>query len=193
MKQIVGIDNFGAYTFNAASKTITITGINTLTLNQLLLITNVTKNIVVYQFNSVTKGATISGNVITLTFDTTTHADTDKMQIIVDYAELSRGVQFASVRATASGNTSIVAANATKKIKVLSYTLVADDTVNVKWQSATTDLTGAMAFLGGGGVSTPVGSRRDGWLLETAVNQALNLNLSSAVGVSGHISYFLEE
>jgi hypothetical protein len=35
-------------------------------------------------------------------------------------------------------------------------------------------------------------SPADGWWLETAVNEALNLNLSAAIGVRGHCSYILE-
>jgi hypothetical protein len=97
---------------------------------------------------------------------------------------------FASVSVSASGATQIVAADATRKIKVVSYVLVADAAVTAKWQSASTDLTGAMSLAANGGVSA-IGSF-DAHLMETSVNQALNLNLGGAVGVRGHISYFLE-
>lgn len=99
---------------------------------------------------------------------------------------------FAPIRASTSGATEIVAANPTKKIKVLSYVLVADGAVTAKWQSASTDLSGAMSFSANGGVATSVGSPLIGWLFETQVNEALNLNLGGAVGISGHLSYFLE-
>jgi hypothetical protein len=102
-------------------------------------------------------------------------------------------ILFASVSASSSGTNAIVAASPGSKIKVLSYSLVANAAVTVKWQSASTDLTGAMSFSANGGIATPIGSPASGWLLETAVGQALNLNLGSAVGVNGHISYFLEE
>jgi hypothetical protein len=96
------------------------------------------------------------------------------------------------VSVSSSGANQIVAADATKKIKLLSYVLVASGDVAAKWQSASTDLTGAMSFIANGGAVSPVGTPSGGWLLETAVNEALNLNLGSAVGVRGHISYFLE-
>jgi hypothetical protein len=97
---------------------------------------------------------------------------------------------FASVSTAASGVTPIVAANASNRIKVVSYCLIAAGAVNVKWQSAANDLTGAMPFAANGGAA-PTGSD-DAPLLQTNVNEALNLNLSAAVQVSGHISYYLE-
>jgi hypothetical protein len=83
-KVLVG--NVGSYTFDASAKTVTLTGFPTLTIEQILLITNVTstKNEIIYQFDQTAKAGTISGNVITLVFDTTTMADTDDLQIWVE-------------------------------------------------------------------------------------------------------------
>lgn len=97
---------------------------------------------------------------------------------------------FASVSVASSGANQIVAADVAKKIKVVSYVLVADAAVTAKWQSAANDKSGAMSLAANGGVSA-IGSF-DAHIMETAVNEALNLNLGSAVGVRGHISYFLE-
>lgn len=102
-------------------------------------------------------------------------------------------ILFAPVSVSSSGANAIVAANATKKIKLLSYSLVTSGAVALKWQSGSTDLTGVMNFSANGGISSSIGSPSNGWLLETAINQTLNLNLGSAVAVGGHISYFLEE
>lgn len=101
-------------------------------------------------------------------------------------------ILFAPISAASSGANAIVVASAGNKIKVLSYTIVASAAVTVKWQSASTDLSGAMSIGASGGIATPIGSPGQGWLLETAVGEALNLNLGSAVGVRGHLSYFLE-
>jgi hypothetical protein len=101
-------------------------------------------------------------------------------------------ILFKVISVASSGSNTLVAAVPEKKIKVLSYTLVCDGAVTVKWQSASTDLSGAMSFSANGGISTPVGSPSSGWLLETAINEALNLNLGGAVGVRGHLTYFLE-
>jgi len=101
-------------------------------------------------------------------------------------------ILFAAVAASASGANEIVAATALRKIKVLSYTLVASGAVSVKFQSGSIDITGAMAFAANGGTASPIGNPYSGWLMETAVGEALNLNLSGAVGVNGHISYYLD-
>jgi hypothetical protein len=47
-----------------------------------------------------------------------------------------------------------------------------------------------MALVANSGVA--ISEKAGNWLLETSVNEALNLNLSASIGVRGHISYFLE-
>ncbi len=101
-------------------------------------------------------------------------------------------VLFATISAASSGANTIIAADASNKIKVLSYVIVADAAVTVTFKSATTAISGAMSLAANGGVASPVGTPGGGWVMETAVNQALVLTLSSAVGVRGHVSYFLE-
>ena len=51
MKQLIGSDT-GSYTFDASAKQITIIGLPTFTIEQVLLITNVTDGIVIYNFAS---------------------------------------------------------------------------------------------------------------------------------------------
>jgi hypothetical protein len=79
------IGNEGGYTFDASLKQITLTDLPTLAISQILLVTNVIDGEVIYQFNDVLRGGTIAANVITLTFDTTAMADTDDLQIWIDY------------------------------------------------------------------------------------------------------------
>lgn len=94
-------------------------------------------------------------------------------------------VKFASISTASSGYTSLVAAVPGKKIRVLSYVLVAAGAVTAQFASASSARTGAMPLAANGGVSaqSPTG------LFETAVNEALRLNLGGAVQVSGHLSY----
>jgi hypothetical protein len=109
--------------------------------------------------------------------------------------DLRRGqtILFASIDVATSGDNTIVAADATRKIKVLSYSLVCDGTVSVRWKSgAASNLSGAMSFVANTGIAPPGGTPAGGHIMETAVNQALVLNLSGAVGARGHLSYFLE-
>ena len=110
--------------------------------------------------------------------------------------DLRRGqtLLFAVIDVSASGDNTIVAADATKKIKVLGYSLVADAAVAARWKSgAGTNISGAMSFAANGGISDGNGnSPATQWLFETAVNQALVLNLGGAVGGRGRLTYFLE-
>lgn len=72
------------YSFNAAAKTVTFTDYTTIRLDSLLLITNVTSNVIIYNFASALLGGTVTDNVVTLTFDTTAMSDTDSLQIFYD-------------------------------------------------------------------------------------------------------------
>jgi hypothetical protein len=106
----------------------------------------------------------------------------------------SQTLLFAAIDVAGSGDNTIVAANATKKIKVLSYSIVVDAAVTGRWKSgAATNLSGAMSFAANGGISEGGGNAPGAqWLFETAVNQALVLNLGGAVGARGRVTYFLE-
>jgi hypothetical protein len=75
---------FQDYTFNASAKTITFNTTDTVRLENVLLITNVTDNIIIYNFADPTLGGTISNNVLTLTYNTATMSNTDSLQIYLD-------------------------------------------------------------------------------------------------------------
>lgn len=103
-------------------------------------------------------------------------------------------IRFAAIdNAAGTGNTTVVAATTGKRVVVTGYALVATGAVAVKFTDAAggTNLTGAMALAANGGVShagavaTPV--------LQTSVGNALVLNASGAVQVSGHLSYYLSD
>jgi hypothetical protein len=74
----------GDYTFSAAAKTITFTGYVTIDPENLVLITNVTDGIIIYNFADVFAVGTVAGNVLTLDYDTTLMSDSDFLQIIYD-------------------------------------------------------------------------------------------------------------
>lgn len=110
-------------------------------------------------------------------------------------SDLRRGltISFAAINVSASGDNTVVAADATRKIKVLQYTLIGAGAVNVTLKSgAGTSLSGAMSLAANGGIATPFVAPAEGHLVETAINQALVFNLSSAVSVTGHMVYILE-
>lgn len=102
------------------------------------------------------------------------------------------GVQSAMIAATASGNTAVVAApGAGKRIFLLSWDLICSESVNVKFQSSTTDISKAQAFAAGGGIV-----RRVVKGLACGLNEALNINLSGTVaapGVTGTVEYYVSD
>jgi hypothetical protein len=72
------------YTFNAVAKTITFTDYASISLDQVLLVTNVTDNIIIYNFAQPTLGGTVATNVLTLTYNTASMSDTDNLQIFFE-------------------------------------------------------------------------------------------------------------
>jgi hypothetical protein len=98
------IDN---YSFDASEKKITFTDYTTIRLDSILLITNATDNIIIFNFSDANKGGTVATNVLTLTYSTTGMSDGDKLLIyyedntaspaigavkITDTAGVARGV-----------------------------------------------------------------------------------------------------
>ncbi len=75
----------GSYTFDASAQTVTIAGTKTFKIEEILSIINVTDQEIIYSPSDEDKGGTISSNVITLEYDTTSMADTDDLQIFVQY------------------------------------------------------------------------------------------------------------
>jgi len=96
--------------------------------------------------------------------------------------------KFAVINASSSGDNTIVAAVASKKLRVLSCVIVASGTVTVRFESgaAGTALTGQIDLTAQTGFSapfSPVGH------FETAANTLLNLELSGAVKAAGWLVY----
>lgn len=72
------------YQFNAAQKKITFSDYTTIDLERILLITNVTNNVIIYNFADSSLGGTVNQNILTLTYDVTSMSNTDKLQIFYD-------------------------------------------------------------------------------------------------------------
>lgn len=86
MKILIGVDK-GSYTFNATGQSVTLSGIPILDIKQVLLITNLTTNEIIYSPVIVGKGGTISNNVISLVYNTTSMNNTDILQIFVHLSD----------------------------------------------------------------------------------------------------------
>ena len=99
--------------------------------------------------------------------------------------------KFAVIDEASSGDNTVVAAVTGKIIQVWAYTIVASGAVNARFESGAggTALTGQMNFgAAGEGVSA---SSSLVPLFETAEGELLNLELSGAVSVDGHLTYVL--
>lgn len=72
------------YTFNKTNKTILFKDFDIIDLSSILAITNTTDNICIYDFQSPALGGTVSGNLLTLDYDTSLMDDTDALQIFYD-------------------------------------------------------------------------------------------------------------
>jgi len=94
-------------------------------------------------------------------------------------------VLYAPINATTSGDTQIVPAVSGKRIRVIAYAVIANATVSIKFRSGTSDITGSMRVVEGGGIAHAY----DGGLFQTAVNQPLNINLSANATVGGYVVY----
>ena len=75
---------FENYSFNAAAKTVTFNTADSITLEQLLIITNVTTNNIIYNFADPNAGGVIENNVLTLNYDTTSMSSEGRLQIFLD-------------------------------------------------------------------------------------------------------------
>ncbi len=96
--------------------------------------------------------------------------------------------QYAAVSASSSGDNTLVAAVAGKNIRVLAYVLVASAAVTARFEDGAggAALSGQMQLGANGGVSA--GFNPAGWF-ETSDNTLLNLELSGATSVDGHVTY----
>lgn len=92
------------------------------------------------------------------------------------------------LQTAASGDTTLVAANATKKIRVTAITLISNGAVNVKFKSAATSITGLLYLVANTGFSPAYNPKGQ---FQTAANEALIINLSAATDVGGWLKYVL--
>lgn len=83
MKQIIK-----NWTFSKTAKTITFNDFSSIVLSRVLLITDVTNNTIIYQFNNTSLAGTVATNVLTLTYNTATSAfnNSDDLQIFYNNA-----------------------------------------------------------------------------------------------------------
>jgi hypothetical protein len=86
VKQIIGTD-VGSYVFDPGSNSVRICGVEGWTLEQVFLVTNVTRGTILFNFADPTKGGAVAGNVLTVATSCAGMAATDRLQVIMDLPE----------------------------------------------------------------------------------------------------------
>lgn len=119
-------------------------------------------------------------------------------EMIIDFPQQqylpSTAVKRAAIHCNTSGNNTLIAATASKQIKVISVCLIAAGDVDVRFESDASGaaLTGVMSLAAdGNGFVLPPAPPGYHWF-ETASGKLLNLELSGAVYVDGCIVYYVE-
>ena len=121
---------------------------------------------------------TITGSVALAAGTTRVGGTYDVGGQIIDEVPTVRTVNRAFVNASSTGNTSLVAAQGVGvRIRVLGIIAVSTLANNVKFQSATTDISALFPLAANAGFVLP--ETAHGWF-QTAANEALNVNLSAA-------------
>ena len=82
MKQLIS-----NYSFDASEGTVVFSDFASISLNRVLLITNLADNIIIYNFAGLGKGGSASGNTLTLAYDTDLMDDADLLQIFYDFPQ----------------------------------------------------------------------------------------------------------
>ena len=73
------------YIFDPTNKNVVFNNYDKIDLERVLLITNVTDNVIIYNFaNPVAGGRVVNNNILNLQYDTTIMSDTDKLQIFYE-------------------------------------------------------------------------------------------------------------
>ena len=72
------------YSFNASTKKITLNELTSIKIEQILLITNITDNTIIYNFADSNLGGSVVGNVLTLKYDTALMDNLDSLQIFIE-------------------------------------------------------------------------------------------------------------
>lgn len=188
-------------TFDASEKTVTHASFSDVTLAGIQLITNVTDQIIIYNFADTAKGGTLSTDTLTLEYDTTTMSDTDELMILVEDGSATlpvSGTVTANLSATDNAvldaieadTTTIAGAVAGTEMQVDVLTMPAIDTELTTADldtGAGTDTRAVVGLVGsksGGGELIP-GSATDGLLVNLGANNDVSVTGTVAVTQSG--------
>lgn len=103
------------YTFDASTRTITF--VDDITVQEILVITNVTDGIIIYNFACEGFTGELSGKILTLEFDTRSMSDTDDLLVILQQNDTSVEDGLADVT-TVSNRQQVTLANILEELKL---------------------------------------------------------------------------
>lgn len=116
------------YTFDKTAKTITFSDYTSILLDQILVITNVTDGIIIYNFCEPTLGGTVAGNVLTLDYDTSAMDNADDLQIWVDIEVIADHIPD-------SDHEAVVVTPRPQEVKRISFAKAISNNVDSEWGS----------------------------------------------------------
>lgn len=181
MKMLLG-NELGSYSFNPAARTISISGTPAnLRLDQVLIVTNVTRGVVIYNFAVSALGASILNNVLTLTYNTTAMSASDVLQIWIDIPVNNDYPQGSGVNGTTTltnANTSY-ASHPTSTIPI-TLTLYNSSDTDMFWGYAALT-SGGILFPSGGVISVNLGASQSLYLYCTSAGKVLNYTYKKIV------------
>lgn len=105
---------------------------------------------------------------------------------VVSVPPLRTAVISALANPSASGQSEVIAAKAGAAIRVLGLAVVATTANAVKFQSASTDISATFPLGANGGLVLPY--TEHGWF-QTAVGEALNINMGTATATGVHVVF----
>lgn len=97
---------------------------------------------------------------------------------------------YGSIAQGGAGTTALVNADATRRVKLVSYVVIMDVAGTFKFNDGTVDLSGAMPVSNTGG-AVVLGEPTAPIMQTAAINRPLNI-ITTTGKASGHFSYFLE-
>lgn len=102
-------------------------------------------------------------------------------------SQLSLPPLFVPISVSASGDTTIVAASAGRRIRVVRWGVVCAGAVVITWKSSVAGaVTGPRSFSANGGIEAPF---CPAGIFQTAIGEGLVINLSGNISVGGELTY----
>lgn len=114
------------YTFDKTAKTITFSDYASISLEQVLVITNVTDGIIIYNFCEPTLGGSVATNVLTLDYDTSAMDNADDLQIWVD-------VELLASEVPDSDHEAVVVTPRPQNVRRISFAKAISNNVDTEW------------------------------------------------------------